>query len=225
MRDNLTHAIEDYLKTIYELTTTQELAPTNQIAEALNITAASVSGMIKRLAETVPPLVEYKKHKGVKLSEEGEKIALEIIRHHRLLELFLHQMLGYSWDMVHEEADKLEHVISEEFEAKIAKALGDPRFDPHGDPIPTEEYQMPITSTTSLADLRANQKATITRVNDKNSDLLALLNQKGVIPQTRITITAYSAIDKITTLRLQGTDEPIVLGYPITKQIFVETEK
>ena len=120
MRKNLTKVIEDYLKKIYELTQSDERATTNQIAERMGVTPASVTNMIQKLSASVPPLLEYRKHHGVKLTAEGERDALEIIRHHRLLEMFLHQILGYSWDEVHEEADRLEHVISEEMEERIA---------------------------------------------------------------------------------------------------------
>jgi DtxR family Mn-dependent transcriptional regulator len=112
MRENLTQAIEDYLKAIYEVTYKEGRASTTHLASYLNVTPASVTGMIQKLSQTEPPLVEYQKHHGVILTDAGEKIALETIRHHRLLELFLHRILGYPWDEVHDEADRLEHVIS-----------------------------------------------------------------------------------------------------------------
>ena len=136
MRENLTQPIEDYLKVIYEITRQQPRASTNQIADALKITPASVTGMVKKLSETNPPLLKYQRHHGVELTKQGEMVALEILRHHRLLEMFLHQILGYDWDEVHVEADRLEHFISEKFEERISQALGDPSHDPHGDPIP-----------------------------------------------------------------------------------------
>ena len=157
MRENLTHAIEDYLKTIFDITTTNERASTNMIASSLGVTPASVTGMIKKLASTVPPLLEYQSHRGVILTGEGERIALEIIRHHRLIEMFLHQILGYEWDEVHAEADRLEHVISEEFEERIARVLGDPSHDPHGDPIPTRDLDMPEMPSKALIDARPGQ--------------------------------------------------------------------
>ncbi|HEY4718118.1 MAG TPA: metal-dependent transcriptional regulator, partial [Anaerolineales bacterium] len=116
-RETLSQSIEDYLKAVYELTRGEGRASTNALAEYLNIAPASVTGMLQKLAATEPALLEYQKHHGVRLTPAGEKVALETIRHHRLLELFLHQMLGYEWDQVHEEADRLEHVISEQFEA------------------------------------------------------------------------------------------------------------
>jgi len=171
-RDNLTHAVEDYLKTIYDLTRSGERASTNQIAERMAVTPASASGMIQKLAATAPPLVEYEKHHGVLLTEDGEKIALEIIRYHRLLELFLQETLGFSWDQVHAEADRLEHVISPDFAERISQVLGEPVHDPHGHPIPTRDLKLPPDETTlSLQNLRPGQQAYIRRVEDDDPGL------------------------------------------------------
>lgn len=222
MEKNLTHAVEDYLKIIYDLTVSEERATTNQIAAALGIAPASVTGMIKKLAVAEPPLVEYQKHRGVQLTERGRKSALEIIRHHRLIELYLHEMLGYSWDEVDAEADRLEHVISEEFEERIAQALGDPTHDPHGDPIPTRELEMPTEVHTRLSDLRAGDHATIQRVRDSDSDLLRYLESIGILPGIDVQITGYSPFDENLTLRLSGNDTPIVLGAKITRHIYVD---
>jgi DtxR family Mn-dependent transcriptional regulator len=225
MRDNLTHAVEDYLKTIYEVTVTSERASTKQIAALLQISPASVTGMLQKLANTNPPLVEYQKHRGVVLTADGEKVALEIVRHHRLLELYLHQMLGYEWDEVHAEADRLEHVISEDFEERIAQALGDPRHDPHGDPIPSRDLKMPKISSTTLLEMRPGQKAIIQRARDTDSNLLRHLSKLGLIPKTKIEIYDYSQFDKNVTLTVEGREDPIILGPQITKQIFVKVVK
>jgi DtxR family transcriptional regulator, Mn-dependent transcriptional regulator len=131
-----TTSIQDYLKTIYDLTQGDAPASTTALAARLGIAPASVTGMMKKLAAANPPLVHYRKHQGVTLTETGEQAALRVIRRHRLLETYLVTTLGYSWDTVHEEACRLEHVISEEFESKIAALLGNPKRDPHGDPIP-----------------------------------------------------------------------------------------
>ncbi len=224
MREKLTHAIEDYLKTIYEITTVEERAGTNQIAAILEVTSASVTGMLKKLSETNPPLVVYQKYKGAVLTPEGEKIALEIMRHHRLLELFLHQILGYEWDEVHTEADRLEHVISEEFEERIAEALGNPRHDPHGDPIPTRELRMPPSPTTRLSDLRAGQKAVVQRARDTDPDLLRHLGELGLVPAAKVSVIGYSPFDHLTRIRVAGQDEELVLGPRITEQVFVEVK-
>src|SRR3989337_802919 len=139
MEQTLTISTQDYLKNIYELTESGESASTNALAQKLNIKPASVTGMVQKLASAKPALVEYQKHQGVTLTKEGKKAALEVIRHHRLLEAWLVQTLGYSWDEVHSEAERLEHVISEQFEARIATALGNPVRGPHGELIPTAE--------------------------------------------------------------------------------------
>lgn len=222
MRENLTHAIEDYLKAIYKIQSAHGRASTNQLAERLDVTPASISGMIKKLAATVPPLVLYEKHRGVVLTDDGEKIALEILRHHRLLELFLHQILGFSWDQVHEEADRLEHVISEEFEARIAEVLGDPLHDPHGDPIPQADLSLPPVSRRPLRELRPGQKAIIQRVRDYDPALLAYLETCGIVPHAEIEVLDYSPFDENLTIRVCTREESHVLGSRITSQIFVK---
>lgn len=222
MRENLTRVIEDYLKTIYVLTASGERASTNQIAERMEVTPASVTNMIQKLAETEPPLLEYRKHRGVKLTPEGERNALEIIRHHRLLEMFLHQTLGYSWDEVHEEADRLEHVISEEMEERIAASLGNPQFDPHGDPIPTRELHLPETDEVALSQLRPPQEARVKRVSDSDPELLRHLSEMGIEPASNISILEYSPFDNNLKVQIGGTPSPVVLGPRVTNQVFVD---
>ncbi|MCB2180097.1 metal-dependent transcriptional regulator [bacterium] len=222
MRENLTQSIEDYLKAIFELTQKEGRASTTQLAVYLNVTPASVTGMIKKLSSTNPPLLEYQKHRGVVLTSKGRDIALEILRHHRLLELFLHKVLDYPWEEVDEEADRLEHVISEKFEERIAKALGNPEYDPHGDPIPTKDLVIPDISDTPLSTLRPDLHATIKRVRDTDSDLLKHLSEIGVIPGAKIKITDYSEFDGNLHLILIENNQNIVLGPKITDQIFVD---
>jgi DtxR family Mn-dependent transcriptional regulator len=222
MRENLTQSIEDYLKAIFELTQKDGRASTTQLAEYLNVTPASVTGMIKKLSTTTPPLLEYKKHRGVILTSQGRDVALEILRHHRLLELFLHKVLDYPWDEVDEEADRLEHVISEKFEDRIAKALGNPEYDPHGDPIPTKELVIPDITHTPLSILRPGQSAIIKRVRDTDSDLLKYLSDIGIVPGASIDITNFSEFDGNLHLLLDNDHKDVVLGPKITDQIFVE---
>lgn len=224
MRQNLTQTIEDYLKTIYELTAQGERASTNQIAEVLEITPASVTGMIKKLSEIDPPLLEYQKHHGVTLTSYGEQVALEILRHHRLLEMYLHQVLGYQWDEVHAEADRLEHVISEEFEERIATALGNPSHDPHGDPIPTRDLHMPESPTLQLADLRPGQSATVQRVASADADFLRHLSDLGLTPQTHLAVLGYSPYDQNLTVQIDAQEKPLVIGAAITRQIYVKPD-
>ncbi len=222
MRENLTRVIEDYLKSIYELTRASERATTNQIAARMEVTPASVTNMIQKLAETNPPLLDYRKHHGVQLTPEGERVALEIIRHHRLLEMFLHETLGYSWDEVHEEADRLEHVISEEMEERIAISLGNPLHDPHGDPIPSRDLQMPQSTAVTLSQLRPFQKAQVKRVSDSDPDLLRFLSERGIEPAAQLEILDYSPFDNNLQVQVIGEVEPVVLGAVITSQVFVD---
>lgn len=225
LREKLTQSIEDYLKAIYELTLDQERASTNEIAQRMGVTPASVTGMLKRLAANDPPLLDYHKHRGVALTPEGELVALELIRHHRLLELYLHERLGYSWDEVHEEADRLEHVISEEFEERIAQALGDPLIDPHGDPIPTRDLQMLPDAWERLSDLREGQQAIVQRVGDEDPKLLRYLHNIGLVPRSRLRVVDYSGFDGNLSLDIAGEDDLVVLGPRVTRQIFVEVEE
>ncbi|NIV12240.1 MAG: metal-dependent transcriptional regulator, partial [Aliifodinibius sp.] len=167
----------------------------------------------------------YRKHRGVILTDKGRKIALEILRHHRLLELFLHEVLDYPWDEVDEEADRLEHVISEKFEDRIAKALGNPEYDPHGDPIPTKDLTIPSTTSIPLSSLRPGQDATIKRVKDDDSDLLKHLQQIGIIPETQIEILEFSEFDGNLHIKIEKSDQTEVLGPKITNQIFVEVHE
>lgn len=221
---NLTQPVEDYLKCIYELGAGIERVSTNQLADCLDVTPASVTGMLKKLAENDPALVDYQKHHGAVLTEAGKKAALEILRHHRLLEMFLHQVLGFDWDEVHEEADRLEHVISEAFEERIARVMGEPKLDPHGDPIPTRDFHMPETSGQPLSDLRPRQAGVVQRVADESPELLRYLSQIGLVPKSRLEIIAYSPLDENISLQVEGHPAPVVLGPGITREIYVEVD-
>ncbi len=171
-RDGLNHqAIEDYLKTIYALGETESPVSTSRIATARQVKPGSATSMLQRLHKL--NLVHYEKHRGVTLTEAGERIALEVIRHHRLIELYLIEALGFSGDEVHEQADILEHVISEKLEERIAAVLGHPTIDPHGDPIPSKEGRVIRVDMQPLASLNAGDKAEVARiVEDDNSKLL-----------------------------------------------------
>ena len=220
MEQTLTISIQDYLKNIYELTENGRNASTNALAQKLNIKPASVTGMVQKLAAAKPALVEYQKHQGVTLTKEGKKAALEVIRHHRLLEAWLVQTLGYSWDEVHAEAERLEHVISEDFEKRMAAAMGYPLRDPHGELIPTEDLTMPLDDSTPLSGLRPNQTATIQSVKAADTDLLRYLNGLGLIPGVRIEVTNYSPFDHNLTIKIRHKSS--VLGLNITSRIYVE---
>ena len=220
MEQTLTISIQDYLKNIYELTENGRNASTNALAQKLNIKPASVTGMVQKLAAAKPALVEYQKHQGFTLTKEGKKAALEVIRHHRLLEAWLVQTLGYSWDEVHAEAERLEHVISENFEKRMAAAMGYPLRDPHGELIPTEDLTMPLDDSTPLSGLRPNQTATIQSVKAADTDLLRYLNGLGLIPGVRIEVTNYSPFDHNLTIKIRHKSS--VLGLNITSRIYVE---
>ncbi len=222
MRTHTSQAAEDYLKAIYKLTRENEQASTNEIAELMGVTPASATGMIQKLAGVQPPLLSYEKHRGASLTLEGEQIALEVIRHHRLLETFLHDKLDYTWDEVHEEADQLEHVISEELEDRISRALGDPRYDPHGDPIPNREFQLPEQSNTRLSELHPGDRAIVVRISTDSPDLLRYLASIGLTLQSRILVTDVSPFDGNTGLKIGGEKTPCILGSRITGKIFVD---
>jgi len=220
-KDPLTQSIQDYLKHIFELTEDGNPASTNDLAARLGVKPASVTGMVQKLASTEPPLVDYQKHQGVTLTPAGERAALEVLRHHRLLETWLVQSLGYSWDEVHEEACRLEHVISDDFEARMAAALGNPSRDPHGDPIPDADLVMPSDETLPLASLRPAQKAVLLRVNDEEPAFLRHLEELGLIPGAKLEITSFSSFDNNLTVAVNG-HPAAVLGPAITSKIFVE---
>jgi DtxR family Mn-dependent transcriptional regulator len=184
------NAVEDYAKAIYALEQRGEgPVSTNALADRLCVTAASASGMVKRLDEL--GLVTHVPYKGVHLTQAGERVALEILRHHRLLELYLAENLDVPWDRVHAEAEVLEHVLSEELEALIAAKLGDPTVDPHGDPIPSVELTIDERPTEALADLEPGARATFVRISDSDPDMLRYLDERGVRPGD-----AFEVIDK-----------------------------
>jgi DtxR family Mn-dependent transcriptional regulator len=222
MRKNLTPNIEDYLKAIFKINRPPEPVSTNQIAEALGVSAASVTGMLKKLSENEPPLVSYQKHRGASLTPAGEQVALEILRRHRLLEMYLVKNLGFDWDQVHQEADRLEHVISSDFEARIDEALGYPSHDPHGDPIPDADLNLPETPTLRLYDLDCGDSAMIHRVISEDPELLRYLAGLGLLPKVNLKILDRSPYDENLRLKLGERPESITLGPVISRQIFVE---
>lgn len=198
----ITQAMEDYLKTIFQLE--EELGgrvTTQAIADRLGVQCPSVTNMLKRLAAMA--LVEHQPYRGVALTPRGRLVALEVIRHHRLLELYLTRALGYSWDAVHEEADRLEHSISEELEARIDAALGYPETDPHGHPIPRPSGELPSCPAAALADLAGGTSAIVARVSDREPEHLRRLAQLGIAPGTPIQVLrAASGRQKTMTVAL-----------------------
>jgi DtxR family Mn-dependent transcriptional regulator len=224
MLSNISPATQDYLKVIYDLTEESDRATTSQIAGHLEVKPASVTGMLQKMAREEPPLVDYKKHQGVTLTYEGEKAALEIMRHHRLVESFLHEVLDYSWDEVHEEAERLEHVISEDMERRMAAVLGNPSRDPHGQPIPNQNLEMIPDSDTPMDELRPGQVAIVRRVQDNDPELLRYLADLGLQPGARLTAVAYVPFDQTLHIQIGDYEATAVLGPSITGEIFVELE-
>lgn len=216
----LSQAIEDYLKAIYKLQTRGEdpQVPTGKIATTLNVSSASVTNMIKRLTEM--ELVEYESYKGVSLTKTGLKVALEVIRHHRLLELYLREVMDYPWGKLHEEAEHLEHHISEEFENKLEELLKNPTHDPHGDPIPTRAGTIEETPTTPLAEALPGQTVVIQRVSDTDPELLEYLEQIKLLPHNRITVVDKSSFNGPLTIRTS--EQEHVIGYEVACKIFVD---
>ena len=218
----ISHAVEDYLKAIYELEEEFGKVSTSALAEQLNVAPASVTGMLQKLAEERPRLVRYERHHGVELTPAGRKIALEIIRHHRLIELYLAESLGYEWDKVDAEAEKLEHVISEEFEDKISALLGDPTVDPHGDPIPAKDGSVATRSRQALSEMNAGQTVRVTRVRDDDPAFLRYLAELGISPQTMLSVTDKSPFEG--PMHVTVGNRSHALGKHVTDKIFVEVE-
>jgi DtxR family Mn-dependent transcriptional regulator len=179
-------AVEDYAKAIYALQRGDGAVSTTALAERLGVTAASASGMVRKLDEQ--GLVTHVPYHGVRLTDEGTRLALEVLRHHRLLELYLAESLGVPWDRVHEEAEVLEHVLSEDLEALIAAKLGNPTHDPHGDPIPSADLQMPEEETESLASLEPGACGTFVRVSDADPEMLRYLAERDIAPGAAVRV-------------------------------------
>ena len=223
----ISHAVEDYLKAIYELSEDNSKVTTSALAEKLGVEPPSVTGMLQKLAKAKPRLVNYERHHGVDLTPAGVKIALQVIRHHRLLELYLKESLGYDWDQVHAEAEKLEHVVSDELEDKIAAALGQPTRDPHGDPIPEKDGTMAPFSRVTLTEVDAGQTARVARVRDDDPTLLRYLGDLGIVPDATLTVDQRAPFDGPLHIRVgEETGAPAhALGREVTDQVYVEISR
>lgn len=223
----LSESIQDCLKTIFALHMNSERVTTNAIAASLDVAAASVTGMLKKLAGM--NLVEYERYQGVQLTPAGEKIALEVIRHHRLIELYLMEAMGYSWDRVHDEAERMEHAISEAFEERMAQLLGDPKFDPHGKPIPTKDRNIASCSRRRLSQVGSSETVRIERIQNEDPALLRRIAAFGLMPGADLTVVRQSASNGSGTvtvlLKTFAPDErysrPLRLERDIADQIFV----
>ena len=216
-------SVDDYLKAILELGGSEELRVTTKaLAERLRVRTPSVTGMLQRLASERPPLVVYQKHQGVRLTAAGKRRAWELVRHHRLLELFLHDVLKYSWDEVHEEAERLEHFISERFEDRVAAILGDPEIDPHGHVIPQKYEAAVYRDEVPLARWPLQTPATISSVADRNPAALRELKQLGLTPGTVLTVERRNPASSLS-VRLVGRVDPVRVSLDLANCISVIT--
>jgi DtxR family Mn-dependent transcriptional regulator len=220
-RTRPSEAIEDYAKAIYALAHQGDgTVATNALAERLGVTPASVSAMVKKLDER--GLVRHVRYKGVALTPAGERVALEVMRHHRLRETYLAEHLGVPWDRVHEEAEALEHVISEDLEARIAAKLGHPTHDPHGDPIPTASLEMPAEETLRLSDLVPGDTGHFVRVSDSDPAMLRYLDERGVGLGDELEVLERQPFDGPLTVRFG--DQLHVLGGKLARAMRVERD-
>ena len=219
MPASLSHAEEDYLKAIYELAEDSGKVSTSALVARLGRKAGSVTGMLQKLADQKPRLIEYERHHGVSLTPAGAQIALETIRHHRLIELYLAEALGYKWDKVDAEAEKLEHVISEEFEDKISAMLGDPTVDPHGDPIPAKDGSVAPRSRLTLSELQPGQLARVARVRDDDPALLRYLAELGIVPEAVVAVSERGPFDG--PIYVTVGKQSHALGRSVTDKVFV----
>ena len=217
-RSSFTRSQEDYLKALYHLHGDQRPVPTRELAQRLGISSPSVSEMVTRL--TAQGLVEHDRYRGQQLTREGRKIALELVRHHRLLEMFLVQVLGYSWDEVHEEAERLEHVMSERMEQRIFELLGRPELDPHGHAIPSVSGKVRSLSERPLSECRAGEKVVVQGVSDEDAGRLRELERRGLLPGTRMEVMAASEYEGPIEVRINRRRANVPLG--LARGIFVE---
>ena len=216
----LTEPVEDYLKAIYELESRQGNASTSDVAEALAVAPASVTGMVRRLA--AQGYLDHTPYRGVQLTDAGRRAALRTIRRHRVLESYLTSVLGYPWDRVHDEAERLEHAASDELIERMAEALGNPTVDPHGAPIPTAEGTVVEPLHRTLSDLPIGEPARMLLVSDKDPALLRYLAEIGLQPGVEVTVLSRAPFDGPLTLRIDSTES--VVGTRLAEQVLVAAE-
>src|SRR5437868_2718909 len=220
-RSTFTRAQEDYLKALYLLRGDERPVPTRELAQRLGISSPSVSEMVSRL--TLQGLVEHDRYRGQQLTREGRKVALELVRHHRLLEMFLVRFLGYSLDEVHDEAERLEHVISERMEQRIFELLGRPELDPHGHAIPSLGGKLRHVSHRPLSEGKAGEKVVVEGVSDDDALKLRELERRGLTPGTRIAVVAASEFEGPVDVRIRGHRESVPLG--LARAVFVREDR
>jgi len=213
-----TAATEDYLKTIFKLQESKVVVSTNTIASRLNVTAASVTNMVKKLSEL--GLVEHQPYQSVELTDAGRKIALEIIRHHRLLEVYMAEALGFTWDQVDEEAERLEHVISEAFEDRIDEMLGHPTTDPHGSPIPGKDGFIPSVNHDRLSEMEPGCSVVVRRVTDTDPAVLRYLGKLGLRPDHLVNVVKIEPFEGPMLLRVGDMEHHV--GRQLAHSVLVE---
>ena len=210
MEPEVTDAIQDYAKAIYSLSRRDDAVSTSALAERLGVSAASASAMVKRLADL--GFVSHEPYRGVHLTASGERVALEVIRHHRLIELYLAEALGMPWDRVHKEAEVLEHAISSEVSDLIAAKLGEPTHDPHGDPIPTRDGRIEEGDTRSLADCEEGDEVVLARVSDSDPEMLRYLGDRGIEPGARLEVLGREPFGGPLNVKVEERELPLGLG-------------
>jgi len=218
----LSPSSEDYLKALYELTEQGGRALTGGLARRLGVSPASVTGMLRKLAAVNPQLVVYHRHRGAELSPEGRRKAVEILRHHRLLETFLHQELEIPWDQVHAEADRLEHSRSEAVWDRLADRLGHPTVDPHGALIPHKDGTLPVRTELPLAGLKPGEPARVAQVPDEDPALLRYLDEIGLRPGASVTMLGREPFDGVLRIRIAGRESDTLLGMRVAEAVSVE---
>ena len=217
----ISHSVQDYLKTIYKLQNdhgADGAVNTTLLSETMGVAAASVTSMFKKLAEM--NLVRHTPYKGVALTDAGEKAALEVVRHHRLLERYLMDTLGYTWDEVDAEADRLEHVISEDFEERIDKAMGYPTTDPHGDPIPTKDGDIKRVDTSRLSEAGVGKRVQIRHVSDHDPKMLRYMEDLGLIPSATVEVRERAPFNGPLLVAVAAGGEH-ALGLEVARHIYV----
>lgn len=220
-RSTFTRSQEDYLKALYLLHGDHRPVPTRELAQRLGISSPSVSEMVARLSSQ--GLVVHDRYRGQQLTREGRKIALELVRHHRLLEMFLVQVLGYSWDEVHDEAERLEHVISERMEQRIFELLGRPELDPHGHAIPSLAGKVRPLSDRPLSECKAGEKVVVQGVSDDDPERLRELERRSLLPGTRIQVVEESKFEGPIEVRIKGRRVNVPVG--LARAMFVEEDR
>jgi DtxR family Mn-dependent transcriptional regulator len=216
----LSRSVEDYLKVIYSLCEPGEVASTSSIADTLEVQPASVTGMVKRLAES--GYLEHVPYRGVQLTEAGTRAALRILRRHRVLESYLTERLGYRWEDVHQEAERLEHAASDELIERMATALENPSHDPHGAPIPTPSGEIEATDSYTLAELAPGERAQVRAVRDDDSAGLLAVEAAGLLPGTGVRVIRRTRTPAILQVEVEGTDPSVLeVALEVARRVYV----